>query len=276
MARRKDNGMSVNLFPFLSILVCIIGCLTMIIVVINLTQMDQAEGRTPDEVLRAQEFMAIKRKQEEDRKDYDKLRNLIEDMIQRNRDMLAKQDKLVRLKEMKENQEEIVETRNELIAKINALQQAIKELDTEYPVLAKKIETLLAELKRRDLPPDPPKLRVRPSGSGTTRFPYFIEAGNGALFIHKSLSEDPVTVPLAALNQNKEFTGLLNLVNSRELNRLIFLVRGDKESAKAYRAAITVINAFNSENNAIITPGRLPLPAKGKVDLTPFAQYLRP
>ena len=276
MAKRKDNGMSVNLFPFLSILVCIIGCLTMIIVVINISQMNKAEGRTPDEVLRAEAWMAIKKKKEEETIEYDKLRNLIEEMIQKNRDTLAKQDKLSRLKEMKENQEEIVETRNELIAKINALQAAIKELDVEYPILAKKIEELLAELKKRDLPPDPPRLRVRPSGTGTTRFPYFVEAANGALMIHKSLTEEPVTVPLAALNQNEEFVNLLKIVSGKELNRLIFMVRGDKESAKAYRAAASVISAFNSENDVRITPGRLPLPAKGKVDLTPFARYLRP
>ena len=268
--------MSVNLFPFLSILVCIIGCLTMIIVVINLSQMNKAEGRTPDEILRAEAWMAIKKKQEEEREEYDKLRNLIETMIQKNRDHLAKLDELTRLKEMKENQEEIVETRNELIAKINALQAAIKELDVEYPELTKKIEELLAELKKRDLPPEPPQLRVRPSGTGTTRFPYFVEAANGALMIHKSLTEEPVTVPLAALNQNEEFVNLLKIVSSKELNRLIFLVRGDRESAQAYRAAASVISAFNSENNVRIVPGRLPLPAKGKIDLTPFARYLRP
>ena len=44
MARRlQDDGASVNLFPFLSILVCIIGCLTLIIVVVNLIAMSNPE-----------------------------------------------------------------------------------------------------------------------------------------------------------------------------------------------------------------------------------------
>ncbi len=276
MARRKNTGMSVNLFPFLSILVCIIGCLTLIIVVVNLSQMEKAEGRTPDEILRAQEWLELKKQQEEDREEYDKLRNLIESLIQENRDLIAKRDKLVRLKELQENQEEIDETRNELIAKINALQDAITRLDEEYPEITAKIEELLAELERRDLPPEPPRLRVRPSGSGFNRFPYFVEAANNAIRIHQSLSEDPITIPLSTLNQNEDFKNLLEIVASRPVNSLIFLVRGNMDSAKAYSEAVNVVQAFNAENNARITPGRLPLPAKGKVDLSPFQQYLRP
>ena len=54
MAKRaRDTGGSVNLFPFLSILICIIGCLTLIIVVINLIAMSKGEGRTSEEVERA-------------------------------------------------------------------------------------------------------------------------------------------------------------------------------------------------------------------------------
>ncbi|MDF1752720.1 MAG: hypothetical protein P1U89_08115 [Verrucomicrobiales bacterium] len=280
MARRKDSGMSVNLFPFLSILVCIIGCLTMIIVVLNISQMNQAEGQTPEEILRAQEWMAIKKDQEKEREEYDKLKNLIENMIQVNRDTIAKRDKLQRLKEMKENQEEIDKSRNELIAKINALQEAINQLDGQYPVITKQIEDLLAELKKRDLPPDPPKLRVRPSGSGTSTFPYFVEAADNALMIHKSLTEDPVVIPTAAIGQNKEFVDLLKIVAGKRHHRLIFLVRGSKASANSYNEASKFISAYNEQNKANqqfnrIVPGRLPLPAEGKVDLTPFAQYLR-
>lgn len=268
--------MSVNLFPFLSILVCIIGCLTLIIVVLNLAQMNKAEGKTEEEISIAQEYMAIEKEQEEERKELDKLRNLIEELIQENRDVIAKRDKLQRLKEMKENQEEIDESRNELIAQINALQAAIEGLDQEYPEVVKEIKEIMAELKRRDLPPDPPRIRVRPSGSGTSNYPFFVEAAEGALMIHRSLSEEPVAVPLGALNQNKDFTDLLKQVASQDYNRIIFLVRGSEGSVKSFERASQVINAFNRNNNLRIIPGRLPIPAEGKVDLTPFAQFLRP
>jgi vacuolar-type H+-ATPase subunit I/STV1 len=252
----------------------------MIIVVLNLAQMDQAEGQTPEEILRAQEWMAITKQQEKEREELDTLKNLIEKMIQENRDVIAKREKLLRLKDLKENTEEIDKSRNELIAKINALQRAIEQFDKQYPEITKQIEELMAELKRRELPPDPPRLRVRPSGSGTSAFPFFVEAANNALLIHQSLTEEPVVIPTAALGQNEAFVDLLKLVSGKRTNRLIFLVRGSKESAKTYNAAANLINTYNEQNKSDqrfnrILPGRLPLPAQGKVDLTPFAQYLR-
>lgn len=276
MGRRKSQGMSINLFPFLSILVAIIGCLTLIIVVLNLTQMNKTEGQTPEAVTRAEEWKLVKKEKEDAQTELDKLRNLIETMIQENRDTITKRDKLQRLKEMKENQEEIDESRNELIAKINALNGAIKEFDIEFPKIEEKIMALMKELEKRDLPPEPPKLRVRPSGSGKPQFPYFVEAANNALLIHKSLTKEPTAIPLAGINQNKEFSDLLKIVSSKDMNRLIFLVRGSKESAGSYRRATKTIAAYNKEHQTTIIPGRLPLPAEGAVDLTPFKQYLRP
>ena len=82
MAKRKDSGMAINLFPFLSILVCIIGCLTMIIVVLNIAQMDQVEGQTPEEVERAKEWQELKKEQEENRDALEEEKKKAEDEIE--------------------------------------------------------------------------------------------------------------------------------------------------------------------------------------------------
>lgn len=277
MGRRKNSGMEVNLFPFLSILVAIIGCLTLIIVVMALSQSDQKEDQTPEEVLRVEEWKKLKKEREEKKKELDDLRINLEALIQRNRDTITKHEKLQKLKEMKDSQEEIDETRNELIAKINALDAAIKGLDTELPVIEKKIEDVLKELAERDLPPEPPKLRVRPSGSGTNRFPFFVEAANQSVLIHQSLTEPPVAVPLGSIDQNKDFNKLLETVaKNTDKNRLIFLVRGTKASTASYSKAADTVVAYNKDNGKLIIPGRLPLPADGEVDLQPFAKFLRP
>ena len=46
--RRQDGGTEVSLFPFLSILACIIGCLTMIIVALTVIQMNSGEREPED------------------------------------------------------------------------------------------------------------------------------------------------------------------------------------------------------------------------------------
>jgi len=86
MARRgQSDGESVSLFPFLSILVSIIGCPTLIIVVINLVAMSKGEGKTPEEVERTKEYQMVKKEKEDKQQELDKLRIDIESLIQENK-----------------------------------------------------------------------------------------------------------------------------------------------------------------------------------------------
>lgn len=277
MAKRaKDGGGTVNLFPFLSILICIIGCLTLIIVVINLIAMNKGEGRTPEEVERAREYLLIKKEQEEKRKEQDKLRQLIENLIQQNRDIIAKRDKLVVLKKMKENQEEIDKSREELIAKFNLLQTTNKKLVDDEKFLQEEIKKKEEELAKRAEPPQAAALQVRPSGSSANTRPYFVEISDRGLYIHRSLTKEPASIPVASLNQSEEFINFLKEIAAQPYNRLIFLVRGTPGAVKTLNQASGVVAGFNGSNGTQIIPGRLPLPGEGKVDLKLFAQYLEP
>ena len=181
MAKRaRDTGGSVNLFPFLSILICIIGCLTLIIVVMNLIAMSKGEGRTSEEVERAREFVVIEKEKEEKQKEQDKLRQLIENLIQQNKDVITARDKLVTLKKMLENQEDIDKGREELIAKFNLLQTTNKKLVEDEKFLQEEIKKKEAEIAKRGTPPQPAALRVRPSGSSACFRPARRRAWSGA------------------------------------------------------------------------------------------------
>ena len=68
MSRRADSEESaVSLFPFLSILACVIGSLTLMITALALTGMNTgpAGGREESEVRRAEEYMVLQREIEE-------------------------------------------------------------------------------------------------------------------------------------------------------------------------------------------------------------------
>lgn len=277
MAKRaKDGGGSVNLFPFLSILICIIGCLTLIIVVINLIAMNKGEGRTPEEVERAREYLLIKKETEDRREEQDKLRIDIQNLIQQNRDIIAKRDKLVTLKKMKENQEEIDKSREELIAKFNLLQNTNKKLVEDEKLLQEEIKKKEEELAKRAEPPKAAQLRVRPSGSSANTRPYFAEISDRGVYLHRSLTKEPTAIPVASLNQSEEFIAFLKEIAAQPYNRLIFLVRGTPNAVKTLNQAGGVVSGFNATNGTEIIPGRLPLPGEGKVDLQMFAQYLEP
>jgi hypothetical protein len=277
MAKRgQDSGGSVNLFPFLSILICIIGCLTLIIVVINLIAMSKGEGKTPEEVERAREYILVKKDKEDKQTDLDKLRIDIENLIQENKNIIQDRDKLVMLKDMLENQEEIDKSREELIAKFNLLSSTNKQLVADETRLQEEIKKKEEEIEKRKLPPEPAALRVRPSGSSSSTKPFFAEVSDTSVYLHQSLTVDPVVIPVASLNQDEGFIKLLKEIASANNNRLIFLVRGTDGAVSTLNRARSVVRAFNQSTGSNIIPGRLPLPGEGKVDLNMFAQFLEP
>ena len=275
MARRKNKGAEISLFPFLSILVCVIGCLTMIIVFINLIQMNQAEGKEPEEVEVAKEYVEVDKKQKVDQKKLDHLRQLIEDLIQDQDDMRAKREKLRRLKEMLASNEKIDSLRDELIAKLNELIRTNKKLGKDKDTLLAEIKKLKEEIEQRKLPPDAAALRVQSSGSSTNVEPYFVEIADKTILIHTSLTEPPLAIPTASLKQSKEFQVLLKKIGERPYRKLIFLVRGNKASVANYNAANSTVSGFNRVSGSKILPGKLPLPGEGKVDLRVFAKFLK-
>ena len=277
MAKRaRASGGSVNLFPFLSILICIIGCLCLIIVVINLIGMNKGEGRTSEEVERAREYVVLEREKEEKLKELDRLRQLIENLIQQNRDVILARDKLISLKQMLENQETIDKSREELIAKFNLLKTTNNKLVEDEKFLQEEIKKKEAELAKRATPPEAAALQVRPSGSSSSTRPSFVEISDRGVYIHRSLTQEPVSIPVASLNQSEDFINLLKLIASQPYNRLIFLVRGTPGAVKTLNEASQMVANYNRTNGTEIIPGRLPLPGEGKVDLRMFAQFLEP
>ena len=62
MARRVSASPEISLFPFLSILVCIIGALVLLITVLTIAQGTAGDGRTPEEMQRALTFQSLTQK----------------------------------------------------------------------------------------------------------------------------------------------------------------------------------------------------------------------
>jgi len=273
--RRADTGASVNLFPFLSILVCIIGCLTLIIVVLNLISMSKAEGKEPEEVERAREFALLEKEQKKDKTEYDELRAHLKSLDEQNKDLLAKREKLTMLKEMLDSAEKIDLNREELIAKYQLLVRANTRLDADETIVLAEIEKLKKEIEERKLPPDAAAVQVRPSGSGASTQPYFVEVADALVLIHHSLTEPAIEVPSGSIGINEDFLKLLDTIASKPYNRLILLVRGsDLAVANLAKIRKVVVN-YNQSAGTEIIPGRLPLPGDGKVDLSLFEQYLK-
>ncbi|MEZ5430506.1 MAG: hypothetical protein R3F31_04860 [Verrucomicrobiales bacterium] len=113
--------MSQNLFPFLSILVALIGSLTMIIVVLNLIQMNKGEGRVPEEIEMAKAYVELEKQIENDKAKADQLRQLIENLIQLRTETVQTKEKLKMLQNLLDSTTKLEAARDELVAKLNIL-----------------------------------------------------------------------------------------------------------------------------------------------------------
>lgn len=247
----------------------------MIIVVLMLVGMNKDEGREPEEIERAREFVQLENEQKEKQEKAEELKVLLENVIQTRTKMLAQRKKLELLKEMLENNEDMNTRRDELIAKLALLTEGNKKLDADHENLLKEIEILKAEIEKRQLPPDPSKMLVMPSGSGTNIEPHFVEIADAQILLHQSVDGDPVAIPTSALNTSEEFIELLGKIAEQPYRKLIFLVRGSEASVNNLAKVNGVLRSYNGGNGTDIIAGKLPLPGEGKVDLSQFAQFFK-
>ncbi len=271
---RADSGIEISLFPFLSILTALIGCLTLIIVTLTVVQMNQGD-KEPEEVEIAREYVKLEKENEIKSKELEQLRIDIETLTSQQKDFQMKREKLRLLQELLASNEETDARRDELIAKFNLLVQINKNLDNDEKQLLAQIEELKKQLDLKSEPPDAPRVLVRPTGSSGNVEPYFVEIADNAVLIHRSLTEEPLMLPTASLVDNQDFIELLKTVAAKPYRKLIFLVRGNEGSLANLTRANKLVTNFNNGTGNEIVPGKVPIPGEGKLDLSVFAQFLK-
>ena len=263
MARRRKTQVSISLFPFLSILACVIGVLTLMITAMALGQMDNASFASMFE------FEQIRTKIEKAKELIQKLQAEIArqtghaDATQQElADARVELDQLLRKKEeLLKTQDEPVEADVE-IPQVDAAahEQRLAQMREELTGQEKRKEELLAELKKRDKPPEEAQVIIQPSGSSTDLVPTFVECTASDVVIYEG--KGPSRVRRADLAQDEKFLALVKRVAGQPDATIIFLVRDD--GLGTYYAARDLALANFARN------GKLPVIGHGKIDLSLF------
>lgn len=273
--RRSSSEGEVSLFPFLSILACLIGALVLLIVVLVVAQADKAEGRTPEEIRMAQDYQRMQ-KEIQERKDLDaalkeKLAKL-EKLEQEARDKEQRFAKLRKLLDSsKEVQEQNMQISQQMQKELDDLLVEIEGLKKQQAETKKEIELLLAEIKKLQVPPDkkPPPVVVQPSGSGMAEGTkvYFVEAVGGALKILKAWGADyRLAATAEVVVTDPSYNYFLTELAKDPKSLLLFLIRDDGQGAFNNGAG-------RAENDYKIRVGKLPIPGRGDLDLAMFDKY---
>lgn len=261
MARlKKKSSDSVSLFPFLSILVCLIGTLTLIIT-----------GMTVASIGRDQDDESVKQADEYDRKQavlakleaelnqrasgvvaFEALSDQIDAAIKKQgvlTDQLAAKEKAeADLKALTDELADLKRSAASVVSKVKALELKRDEVKAE-----------IANLKR----PVAPEVVVLPAergGDGSKYRPKFIEVTKEGLVLHGR--ETPLKIPTAKYKTHAEFSKLLEEVKTSTDKQLVFLLRED-----AYHV-LSGLKSFALINDARF--GVLPVRGNGKLDLREF------
>ncbi len=268
--RRKGNHEEVMLIPFLDILCSLIGILVLIIVVLCVANTRQTQGRTPEEVARAQKFVALSKELKSLDLQIMELELKKSKLESQQADADKKQTRLTELRKRLDLSGEEATSNKAEAAKIQKqvedLVLQIKSLVSQMPPIQKEIAELKQQLALRNKKPDnkPLPVIIKPSGSGMSgqRKLFFVEASNGAVTLRKGRSERQ-NIGLANLDSDKIYNDFLTKIKSTPNSMLIFLIRQDGGSSYNVAAGL-------AQSKYEILTGKLPIPEAGEIDLGLF------
>lgn len=265
--RRSDDGEAVSLFPFLSILACLIGVLTLMITALALGQMDREQ--TDDVVARYEQYTELQASNELDRNELENLRRLLAEAEQLRKQLAAALEEAQTLETQQEDmlgRSDSASAYAKLLAESNRLRKRLAELAPEAENLDKLIAELEEEVRKRNAGPEEAVVQIRPGGSGVDIDPTFVECTATGLAVHEG--DEPQRILRGDIaKEDGEFRKLLERVSAKPKGQIVFLIRPD--AVGTYNTARNVARSHYGPNG-YCRNGKLPVPTQGDIDLSIF------
>lgn len=270
-ARASQAGPGgISLFPFMSILACVIGILTLMISVATALKSQDTGGRTREELERARAFQKLEAGAKRTEEELAELQQQQAEAGSASQRMKELQDRIATLRRQMEGPE----AKNPAAASRNLQKQLedmlaqLAQLAKDRPALEAKVAQIKAELERRkmDAGAKPPPVIVQPGGTGSATSGaklFFVECTGEGIAVHQDGKTFRVTSN--AIGADAGYNEFLTSVKRTPKALLIFLVREDGHGAWTRGAGL-------AESRFEIKTGKLPVPGKGDLDLTRFTR----
>jgi len=251
---------TISLFPFLSVLACVIGTLTLMIASLALGNLVENHS-----VERAQDYDLCEMDNREAEDEVAQLEEQIAEAEALTEELEQVRQELNHLEALLKDTEEQEETRARLCIEVERLSAQISKMERELERLKKSIkerQMLCEELKEADSHMEKPRILLQPGGSGQGLTPHFVECTADSLVMHSDLLGSPKRIERAKDKDFNAFSEFLDKVRSKENATVIFLIRPDGVPVydDLYRAAEKVG----------VRNGKLSLPGQGEIDFSLF------
>ncbi len=259
--RHRGDDSAISLFPFLSILCCVIGVLTLLIAGVALGQIDDQKDENIEVAL---QYQTLQRTIQQDKEKLEEFRNLTAEADAIRKLLEDARDEIKRLQKQKSNLQQTKKKEKQvsikLLAATNRARERISELEPELVKLREAIAKLQKDVKKKKEPKEA-NVMVRPGGSGVGHIPVFVECTKNGIVIHGTKKKETF-IRTADLRKSKDFVDLLARVKKVPKATIVFLLRNDAIST--YYAAREVAR------DAYVNNGKLAVIGHGKLDLSLF------
>ena len=210
MGRPRKKNLSVSLFPFLSILACVLGVLTLMITSVVLTQIDD------ESVLQAKQDVM-------DRK-FEEIQGL-EENIKQQRNWLGPtqnqvdqakvlQDLVAQVEDLKKQTHVTAKSEVEMRKQIAALQKQNKAMQSQLTSMKAEIPKMEQDLERRNNPAGYATVTVRRSNSalGEMINPVFIECDKAGLVVYNPKGDADFKVATGNITKDPKIKQLVQQI----------------------------------------------------------------
>ena len=266
------------LIPFLDILCSLIGILVLIIVVLVVAQTQRINGRTPEELRRAEDYLRMLKLKKEFAAKYAGINEKLEILKQLQEKNQQSGQQAAKLKDLISNSEvnraKNMEAAAKLETELERLTVELRGLTSQEPALKAKLAELLAEIEKIK-PPEKKDatVQVNPQGSGIAigQSVFFIDAGEGKLTCFWNEKERSVVSAVPdTIVQDEGFNAFLDAVRKVPQSKIIFLIRDD--GMNSYRLGAGW--AQEHYGYGVEKIAKLPVPGHGEMDLKLFGKAL--
>ena len=260
----------VSLFPFLSIIACVIGVLTMMIATTALSQTDN------EAVSRIEAYEDYERQLIAANLQIDQLNQRVESSqlsIVESRQAEKELDATIAELDTLAAELELIDSELADQRKIeimippatNESREQLADVQAEYEQLQRDIAQLEIELTNR-VEAAEARVTILPQGTGLRFVPHFIECASGSIVLHDVVP--PKRIRLNEASEDEDFLATLSSAFNGVDDSIVFLLRSD--GLASYQHCRRICEGRQIRN------GKLPVVGRGKIDLSAFVAPAKP
>jgi hypothetical protein len=251
MARRGTREPGSSLFPFLSVLACLIGTLTLLIAAL-------AIGQVAESLLDSGEDPESAEHLETQRAELRSLRAQLQSAEQVDEELAAARAELRALGLDPGRSES--ELRRDVPARRSAAELAsvLRRLEREDAELQGNVRGVEADLASERPRSDSRPIRILPHGSAPVLRPFFVECREEGMRVYDTNLRDSFYLSRGNLDDVARFRAFLQRVRAVRDGTIVFLIRPDGADTHAWASAQAGV--------LLVRHAKLPLPTQGTLE----------